>query len=203
MEKIKLNPIIILIAIVIGVYIGFSTKKQISSQDEMLSENRESESSSQEALPSDYTEDLMQYLSENEFEILPVFRGATSNIYTAKKILGDSKVLVQLDVYVERKSNKILLIETIIDASHYVNHPQQKQVLNMVNEVTESYFSHFVKIPYNGSNPEKASEWVISKLPTSFNFDADEKTTTKIGPATLNIYGTPLMRFLEIDFGYY
>lgn len=116
MEKIKLNPIIILIAIVIGVYIGFSTKKQ---------------------------------------------------------------------------------------TSHYVNHSQQKQVLSMVNEVTESYFVHFVKIPYSGSDPEKAGEWVISKLPTSFNFDADEKTTTKIGPATLNIYGTPLMRFLEIDFGYY
>ena len=71
---------------------------------------------------------LMNFLSENGFDIIPVFAGATCDIYTGKLLLSDSNILVQVDVYHERSSSEVLLIETNIDASGYITHPNQLEV---------------------------------------------------------------------------
>ena len=93
-------------------------------------------------------------------------------------------------------------METNIDASGYVLHPNQKEVEDLVNQVASNYFVPLAQIPYNASEPEIAGKWINANLLNSYDDEPKEKTSAKIGPATINIYGNPLFRTLEMDFGF-
>src|SRR5690606_5164843 len=126
----------------------------------------------------------------------------TSDIYTAKYTIPDSQILVQVDVYFERSSQQVLLIESNIDASWYITETNQKYYEEYVNKAANNYFSAFASLPYAGSEPDVATEWVQSNILTSYSSEPKERTSTSIGPATINIFGSPLVRTLEIDFGF-
>lgn len=197
----KLNPVILIIIIIAAVYIGLNIN------DEQVSTINSDNEKSDEIINSKENTGLtpkyfMDYLSKNNFKVSPVFRGTTSDIYSGKTLLSNSNIEVQVDVYHERESNEVLLVEVNITALGYVDHPNQKEVEELVNKVANGYFIPFAKIPYKGSEPEAAEQWVKSNLLTSYSIEPKEKTSTKIGPATFNIYGNPLFRTLEIDFGF-
>ena len=99
--------------------------------------------------------------------------------------LSDSNIVVQVDVYHERSSGEVLLVETNIDASGYVLHPNQKEVEDLVNQVASNYFVPLAQIPYNASEPDVAGQWVNTNLLNSYDDEPKEKTSTKIGPALL------------------
>lgn len=196
----KLNPIILFIVIATAIYIGLNINNEQVNQINLNGNNEETiKGKEQTGLTPKY---FMDYLSKNNFEIFPVFRGTTSDIYSGRTFLSDSKIEVQVDVYHERESDEVLLIEVNITAVGYVNHPDQKGAEDLVNKVAEGYFIPFAKIPYNGSDPEAAEQWVKSNLLSSYSVEPKGKTSTVIGPATINIYGNPLFRTLEIDFGF-
>jgi hypothetical protein len=204
--KMKLNPVILLIVIALAVYIGLDIKNgQIKPivndgyKPVSTTETPNKKLGKQTGITPEY---LMNYLSENEFEILPVFTGATCDIYTGKISLSDSKIEVRVDLYHERSSGEVLLVETNIDASSYIAYANQIEVEELVNEVARSYFIPLANIPYQGSEPDKAGQWVNSNILTSYADEPKDKTSTKIGPATINIFGNPLFRTLEMDFGF-
>lgn len=78
----------------------------------------------------------------------------------------------------------------------------QQEATNIVTQVANSYFVPLAAFPYNTSNPQQASDWVKSQIRTSFSDQPKEKTRKIIGIASINIFGTPLLRTLEIDFGF-
>ena len=204
----KLNPVILIIVVALAIYIGINSNGGQSSAttDEIETTNlpKEKEMIEQAQVQSSGLTPnyLMNTLSENGFEILPKFKGTTCDIYTGKMKISDSNVIVQVDVYHERSSGEVLLVETNIDASAYVDHSNQKEVEDLVNKVANNFFIPLASIPYKGSEPEAAGTWVKSNLLTSYSVEPKEKTSTKIGPATINIFGNPLFRTLEIDFGF-
>ena len=195
----KINPIILVIVIISAVYIGLKVNDtQKNSISYETKDNIKKVSTSPNLSP----EYIMDYLSENGFDILPIYKGTRSDIFSGVMSISDSNIQIQVDVYQERSSNKILLIETNIDASSYYSTTNQKEIENIVNEVAKNFFVPLVQMPYDGSNPEKAANWVDSKILTSYSDKPKEKTSTKIGPATINIFGDQYFRTLEIDFGF-
>ena len=119
--------------------------------------------------------------------------------------LSDSNIVVQVDVYHERSSGEVLLVETNIDASGYVLHPNQKEVEDLVNQVASNYFVPLAQIPYNAPEPDVAGQWVNTNLLNSYHDEPKEKTSTKIGPALLismeTLYSEPWKwtLFLQIN----
>lgn len=198
----KINPIILIIVIISGIYIGLKINdtqfNSMSSDTKSTKDKIEKVSSSPNLSP----EFIMDYLSENGFDILPIYKGTRSDIYSGAMSISDSDIKIQVDVYQERSSDKILLIETNIDAISYYSTTNQKEIENVVNEVASKFFVPLVQMPYDGSNPEKAAKWVDSKILTSYSEKPKEKTSTKIGTATINIFGDQYFRTLEIDFGF-
>lgn len=144
----------------------------------------------------------MEHLQKNGFEILPVTAGTTTDIHTGTLDLNNSNFVVLVDVYFERSSQKILLIETNIDGSAYIDHPDQSEVENTANKIAENYFVPIAKIPFKEPEENEAGEWVKANIHSSYSTDPKEKTSTQVGAATINIFGNPLMRTLEIDFGF-
>jgi len=207
----KLNPVILIIVIALAVYIGLDIKngqiKPIANQVNIPNSATESpnkniikqKSKNISGITPEY---LMNYLKENKFEILPVFTGATCDIYTGKTSISESKIEIQVDLYHERSSGEVLLVETNIDASGYIYHSNQREVEELINKVVSNYFIPLASIPYQSSEPDKASQWVNSNILTSYSEEPKDKTSTKIGSATINMFGTPLFRTLEIDFGF-
>ncbi|MFD1863041.1 hypothetical protein [Planococcus chinensis] len=201
----KLQYIILFLVIISAVYVGLN----ISYQPVNLFESDEEEDSFQQEVPqqAETTSPIdphyvMDYLDSIGFVVSPVFDGATTDIYTAKYTIPDSYVQVQVDVYFERSSQQVLLIESNVDASWYSTETNQQYFEEYVNETALSLFSSFVTIPYKGSNPDMAREWVESNILTSYSTALPGKTSTIIGPATINLFGSPLLRTLEIDFGF-
>jgi hypothetical protein len=170
------------------------TKKSTQSEEKVKKEEIKSS-----GLTPEYFE---KYLSENGFTMSPVFNGKMSDIYTGKMKVGDTEALIQVDIYHDRKKKEVLLVEVTIDGSYYVSHPNQKKAEELVNKIADSFYVTFAGIPYKTSSPEEAQEWVKSHIHDSYAVEPKEKTSKEFGLATMNIYGNPLMRFLEIDFGY-
>lgn len=207
----KLNPVILIIVIAFAVYIGFDIKngqiEPIANQSNVPNSAAESPNKNivkqnSRNISGITPEYLMTYLKENKFEILPVFTGATCDIYSGKTYISDSKIEIQVDLYHERSSGEVLLVETNIDASGYITYANQLEVEELINKVASNYFIPLASIPYQGSEPDKAGKWVNSNILTSYSEEPKDKTSTKIGPATINIFGNPLFRTLEIDFGF-
>lgn len=201
----KAHFIILILVVISAVYIGLN----ITYQPVNLSDSAEEENSFQQAVPQQAKTSspidphyVMDYLDSIGFVVSPVFDGATTDIYTARYTIPDSYIQVQVDVYFERSSQQVLLVESNIDASWYITETNQQYFEDYVNEAALSLFSSFVTLPYEGSNPDMAREWVESNILSSYSTDLPGKTSTIIGPATINLFGSPLLRTLEIDFGF-
>lgn len=203
----KVRHVILFLVVISAIYIGLNINNEsfnYSSADsnEKIVKNHVPAQESEEKKTSLSPTYIMDYLKGNGFEISPTFSGTTSDIYTAKYTIPDSQILVQVDVYFERSSQQILLIESNIDASWYITETNQKYYEEYVNKAANNYFSAFASLPYAGSEPNVAIEWVQSNILTSYSSEPKERTSTSIGPATINIFGSPLFRTLEIDFGF-
>lgn len=203
----KAQHIILFLVIISAVYIGLN----INNESLFSSYISEEDSSSQEVASPQQTPEItspidpsyiMDYLESVGFVISPVVDGATSDIYTAKYTIPDSYIRVQVDVYFERSSQQVLLVESNIDASWYGTETNQQHYEDQVNKVALNFFGSFATLPYTNSNPDAAQKWVESNIATSYSSDLLGKTSTIIGPATINLFGSPLLRTLEIDFGF-
>lgn len=215
----KLNPYILLFIVILGVGIGLSINGKLPNIATMISSVKDEynnivnpvDPSTTEATPVTSTlegsttnitpEYVMDFLEKNDFSIKPVYHGKTTDIYGAELDVPNTLITVSVDVYEERSTKKVLLIESNIDTFRYTNY-NVKQLENLVNQVANHYFVAFAKIPYYGSKPSVAGQWVKKNILTSYDEQPKDKTRTKIGPAQINIFGDPLFRTLEIDFGF-
>ena len=203
----KAQHVILFSVIIAALYIGLNinngsvnplyTFEEKSPTQEVTSSKQPPETTS----PIDPTY-VMDYLESAGFVISPVFEGATTDIYTAKYTIPDSYVRVQVDVYFERSIQQVLLIESNIDASWYITETNQQYYEDYVNEAALNLFGSFSALPYTGSDSDAAREWVESNIITSYSTELSGKTSTIIGSATINLFGSPLLRTLEIDFGF-
>ncbi|WP_144697724.1 hypothetical protein [Fictibacillus phosphorivorans] len=125
-----------------------------------------------------------------------------SDIYTAKLNVGNTNVVIYVDIYLERKSDQVKLIETTIDGSYYVTTSNNKEAEQFVTKVATNFLVPFAALPYNTSRPEEAEKWVKAHITDSYDHEPKEETSKKIEMGTLNIYGNQLMRTFEMDFGY-
>ncbi|KAB7671667.1 hypothetical protein [Bacillus sp. B1-b2] len=206
----KLNPYILSIVIILGILVGLSTNLDTESKsNEALSVSNDSESTTSaneqeivEEIKTGLTPDyVMDYLSNNGFSISPVYRGETTDIYRGEIKPGNTELMITVDLYYKRESEDIVLIETNIDGSYYVNYNQTK-VEDLVTEAAQKYFIPLVAMPYKTSDPDQAKEWVKLHISDSYSHEPKDKTTTTIGIGTINIYGNPIFRTLELDFGF-
>ena len=201
----KAHLIILIIVIISAVYVGLNitnspvTPSNSAEEEDLFQLEVPQQTETTSPIDPHY---VMDYLDSIGFVVSPVFDGATTDIYTAKYTIPDSYIQIQVDVYFERSSQQVLLVESNIDASWYVTETNQQYYEDYVNEAALSLFSSFVTIPYEGSNPDMAREWVEANILTSYSKALPEKTSTIIGPATINLFGSPLLRTLEIDFGF-
>jgi hypothetical protein len=180
-----------------------SESKEIKAKETKKSTQSEEKVKKEEIKSSGLTPEYFEkYLSENGFTMSPVFKGEMSDIYSGKMKVGDTEALIQVDIYHDRKKKEVLLVEVTIDGSYYVSHPNQKKAEELVTKIADSFYVTFAGIPYKTSSPEEAQAWVKSHIHDSYAVEPKEKTSKEFGLATMNIYGNPLMRFLEIDFGY-
>ncbi|MDW2876490.1 MULTISPECIES: hypothetical protein [Bacillaceae] len=205
----KLNPYILLLVVAAAIYIGININEESLLQTEINKTSTHAKQAAQKTAvksiqdtPDISPEHIMEHLQKNGFEILPISAGKTTDIYTGTMALNNSNFVLQVDVYFERSSQKVLLIETNIDASAYIDHPDQSEVENTVNKMAENYFIPIAKIPFKGTEENEAGEWVKANIHNSYSNATKEKTSTQVGAATINIFGNPLMRTLEIDFGF-
>lgn len=203
----KAQHVILFLVIISAVYIGLNinngslTPSYISEEESPTQEVAPPQQVSETTSPIDRSY-VMDYLESVGFVISPVFDGATTDIYTANYTIPDSYIRVQVDVYFERSSQQVLLVESNIDASWYVTETNQQYYEDYVNKAALNLFGAFATLPYTGSNPDAAKEWVESNIIASYSSDLPGKTSTTIGPATINLFGSPLLRTLEIDFGF-
>ncbi|ETP70346.1 hypothetical protein G159_02115 [Planococcus glaciei CHR43] len=203
----KVHFVILFLVIISAAYIGLNiTNQPVTSPSPTEGDSQILQEVSPQQSP-DITSPIdpsyvMDYLESIGFILSPVFEGDTTDIYTAKYTIPDSHIGVQVDVYFERSSQQVLLIESNIDASWYVRETDQQYYEDYVNKAARNLFGSFATLPYVGSNPEAAREWVESNIITSYSTELPGKTTTIIGPATINLFGSPLLRTLEIDFGF-
>jgi hypothetical protein len=144
---------------------------------------------------------LTKYLTTNGFTDQGIFTGKTTDIYSFDTYAGNSKVQVSVVFYFERETQEILLIETTIDGSNFLAY-DQKKATDLVNKVAKTYLVPLAAFPYKTSNPQLASEWINSQITTSFSEQPKEKTRKVIGIASINIFGSPLLRTMEMDFGF-
>ncbi|MFD2214966.1 hypothetical protein [Metabacillus endolithicus] len=210
----KLNPAILSIVVIAAVIVGLQLNgTSIVSLEETtnIEENKSTNTNSAETKTSNNTtenptssgltpEFFEKFYSQNNFDILPVYSGTSSDIYPAQIIHDD--IEVHFDAYHNRKTDEILLIEVNIDGSYYYNHTNQQEVEDYITNLAETYFVGMAAIPYRTSTPDEAKEWVRSHIKDSYAVEPKEKTSKKFGNATINVYGSPLFRTLEIDFGY-
>ena len=203
----KVNPyilfVLILAAILLSLKMNDALPLPIQVDDKQLTPTTELNSVDKIESSSGLTpEYFMKFFSENGFTVLPVFAGKTSDIYTGKVIVDDTNIEFRIDVYYERSSKEILLIEGIIDGSYYVNSPNENEVVELLDKAANSYFGSLASLPYTTSKPNDAESWIKNSIIKSYSREPKEKMSQQFGLATINIYGTPLLRTLEIDFGF-
>ncbi|MFD1037799.1 hypothetical protein ACFQ3N_05165 [Virgibacillus byunsanensis] len=141
---------------------------------------------------------LMDYLSENNFNISPVSSKENYDVYAAKRYVGDIDVTVQVDVYYDRERDKVLLIKSTIDGSYYEDYDNPQVVEQMVTEITKEYLEALISFPYNSSEPERARDWLETHVASAYN-DSNEMSVD-IGLATIHLSGSSLVRVMEMDF---
>jgi hypothetical protein len=200
----KKQSINIFLVIVIGIFVGLQVdiKDNPTKVDNEIFSDESMKDKETEITTGLTPKYLIDFLSENGFTVSPVDKGKMSDIYTAKMKVGNTNIVVYVDIYHERKSNQIKLIETTIDGSYYITYSNQKEAEQLVTKVATNYLVPLASIPYHTSKPEEAKNWVKTHIPNSYAQEPKEKTSTKFGLGSLNIYGTPLMRTFEMDFGY-
>ncbi|WP_046178625.1 hypothetical protein [Domibacillus tundrae] len=206
----KLHFFILPIVVLAALYIGFdaTNKQNVSSeiatkQALSLESEEENQANEQKTDTNDPQLDptmLVDFFVENDYTASPIFTGETCDIYTVKNTYEN--VQVQVDIYYERKTEKVVLVESNVDGSYYFAHPDQEGAEKLVTQVANSIFVPLAKLPYNTAKPEEAAEWVQSHIDDSYAVEPKEKTSNHVGLATINIFGSPLFRTLELDFGF-
>lgn len=202
MLNVKLNPLIVLIVIFLGIIVGAVINKDASLKASSAFHmdayygKKGQENHHIAGLTPNY---VMEYLEENGFSINPVYSDTKADIYTAKIIPDHTNVIVQVDVYYERTRKEIILIETNIDGRNHIEDPDIKKAVELVTDVANTYFFLVAAIPYDSNQME---EWVKLHITGSYFQTPKVKTSARIGMGTINILGDPLFRTLELDFGY-
>jgi hypothetical protein len=206
----KINYWILSFVVIAAVYVGLNlnysanttASKEVESTDNLNDSTVKITSEKPHRKSSGLTpEYLTEYLEKIGFTNQGIFTGKTTDIYSFDTFAGNSKVQVSVVFYFERETREILLIETTIDGSNYLGH-DQKEATNLVNKVADTYFVPLAAFPYKTSNPQLASDWISSQITTSFSDQPKEKTRKVIGIASINIFGSPLLRTMEMDFGF-
>jgi hypothetical protein len=201
--KLKKNSFILLVVIA-GIVVGLQINKQndilpIDTEISVIQEKNVVSNGMSTGLTPRY---LIDYLTKNGFLVSPVEKGKMSDIYSANMNVGNTNIVIYVDIYHERNSDQIKLIETTLDGSYYVTSENQEEAEELVTKVATNYLIPLASLPYRTSKPEEAKEWVRNNISDSYDDEPKEKTTTKIGLCTFSIYGNPLMRTFEMDFGY-
>lgn len=102
----------------------------------------------------------------------------------------DTGATLICDIY-EDSPSSIFWVEFDVDASGAGSVPA-----SAVNEVAKGYFGFCATIPYGQSQPVEARTWVSNHVPAATK--QGKVFTQQFGPANYELYGTQLMRTLEI-----
>jgi len=206
----KLHPLILLIVIIVAVIVGMNAKdisfsELLENEDLQVRESAEASTSANTASSNSSgltPEYFTKFFKDNNFKVLPVYKGNTSDIYTGKLDVEETNIEVRLDVYYERSSKEVLLIESTIEGIYYMDYHNQQEAIDLVNKVAEHYFGVFASIPYHSSSPAEAESWIKDHIKESYAETRVDELSKQFGLANFNTYGTPLVRTLEIDFGF-
>lgn len=118
-------------------------------------------------------------------------QGTTGNYYYygEKTVRKGVKIICQ--IYPEEDSLLIDFADFIVDASGGIGIVSK----STINEIAKNYLGYCATVPYDGSKPLEAKQWVINNI---VNIKQGEVLSKTIGKVKFELFGTAYIKTLRI-----
>jgi hypothetical protein len=195
MGKNSLPIWLIIMVIILGIVLGTQYDKDRTKdlgQTAVTSSQKGEQVKYLDGITMGYLASLFQKM--NGFKSFNTSFGTTKWVTIAKFGEPNSKVEIIIEIHHNTRDSEIDLIDMTIDSSQ---HEPNKNNVEVLTKFASTFFGMMAQLPYKSSKPDEAKAWVEENAKNAIK----EGTvfTEHFGVATYNLYGSPTMRFFEID----
>jgi ABC-type antimicrobial peptide transport system permease subunit len=213
----RLNPIILTAVIILGIIVGLSSNKSMSTSTLNKSNNNEQPDSAiekvtnpdKEVPPNGLTiKYFKQYFEGNDYLFIGPSENKSTYVYRTEKVIPETGLVIGIDIYQEKSSEVICLFEVQVDGINLLNQGYKiEDIQKYVTQSAKSILPIFAQIPYKTADPELAKQWVMENVEKAYSengesIDGENYFENVIGYARFKMYGSPELRFLDINLGF-